>query len=377
MTKKNLIIVIILLTIIDLLAAGWYVSRRIEASGKSQDLFNQRDSTQVIAMADTIITTSQADLFDKMQFNTYYYISNSPSVKGDPTSYYTSIKHVKVKWPLKVNGESQLTELNKELIKKAFDNAQTQMKDARYVYLKTPSFNKPIGDDYRTLVKAPTTYPVYGNVSQVLVYPYMTSQRLLVMEIDKTEYNGSTNIENNSYIHYDRMQQRVLSRLDILVADVSKENKLLKLINNKIDDLNKGRGNETQLQHALNVPAEIRCGKKGVVFQYKHGTIASSPVEILIDYDKLEPFFTNEFKQLVKENGKYKVFNDDIKPEPIHSAVAKPKTISPEISKQDKKSYQPKKVKPRHKSRKRYSGARHKSGYHGYSGKRRWNRYRH
>ena len=37
MTKKNLIIVIILLSVIDLVAAGWYMSRRIEAGGFSVD----------------------------------------------------------------------------------------------------------------------------------------------------------------------------------------------------------------------------------------------------------------------------------------------------------------------------------------------------
>lgn len=373
MTKKNLIIVIILLAIIDLLAAGWYMSRRIEASGRSQELFSQRDSTQAIAMADTLTTTQQADVFDKLQHNTYYYIANDPSISGDPTSYYTSIKHVKVKWPLKVNGESQLTELNKELIKKAFDNTQTQMKDARYVYLNEPSFNKPIGDDYRKLVKAPAIHPVYGNVSQVLVYPYMTSNRLLVMEIDKVEYNGNTTVENNAYIHYDRMQQRVLSRLDILVADVSKENKLLKIINNKIDDLNKSRGSDSQLQHALNVPAEVRCGKKGVAFEYKIGTIASTPVEIQIDYDKMEPFFTDDFKQLVKENEGYKVFDDGIRPEPNNPKPAAPKA-APTVVKKTKKSsyYNNGYTKPKYKNRRRYNGAKRRSGYHGYSGRGRW-----
>ena len=55
MTKKNLIIVIILLAIIDLVAAGWYISRSIEATGRSQSLFDQRDSTDIIAEADTAV----------------------------------------------------------------------------------------------------------------------------------------------------------------------------------------------------------------------------------------------------------------------------------------------------------------------------------
>ena len=327
MTKKNLIILICLLAVIDLVAAGWYMSRRIEANGGGQNPFAQRDSTEIITEADTVVNTSQEDLFDELQHNTYYYIANNPSIPGDKTSCYTSIKHVKVRWPRKVNGDSDLAALNKELIERAFGNSQSQMKDARFVYLNTPSFNKPIGDDYHKLQSAPTIVPVYGNVSQVLVYPFMTSQRLLVMEIDKVEYNGNTTSTNSYFVHYDRARQRVLSRLDLLIADVEKENKLLKTINNKIDDLNKGRGEDKRLQHALNVPAEVCCTSKGIKFEYRHGTISDKPTEILIDYEKLEPFLTEEFKQMLRNNEGYEVYNDAVKPEPVNQAVAHKATM--------------------------------------------------
>jgi len=375
MTKRNLIITIILLAIIDALAAGWYMSRRIEASGTSQNFFDQRDSTEAIAEADTVTTTSQADLFDEEQHNTYYYIANTPSISGDNTSRYTSIKHVKVRWPRKVNGDSDLERLNKELIHKAFGNSQSKMQDARYVYLNKPSFNKPIGEgDYHTLKSAPTIVPVYGNVSQILVYPYMTSQRLLVMEIDKMEYNGSSNLENVNFIHYDRQKQRVLSRIDILTADVDKENKLLKLINKKIDYLNKGRGDSRQLQHALNVPAEICCGKKGVLFHYKPGSVSDEAIAILVNYDKLNGFFTEDFKQLLSNNDGYKVF-DEIKPEPINptSQVTKPTTA---VKKKSTNSYKAKKLKPKRTKRRHYNGAKRKSGRRTYSARRSWNRRR-
>lgn len=367
MTKKNFIIVIILLIIIDLAAAGWYMSRRIEASGHSTGLFEQRDSTEEIAMADTVATASQADVFDKIQHNTYYFISNSPSIKGDETSYYTSIKHVKVRWPKKVNGNDELADLNKELIRKAFGNSQSTMKDARYMYLNEPEFNKPIGDDYRTLVKAPKVFPIYGNVSQVLVYPLMTSQRLLVMAIDKVEYNGRSSIENTVYVHYDRLNQRVLSRIDILTADVDKENKLLKLINKKIDDLNKGRSEENRLQHALNVPAEVCCRKKGVIFQFKQGTLSSSPIEILVDYDKLEPFFTEEFGQLVKDNDGYWNYKDIPKAEPINPSPAY--TPSTAVSKPAVKKTA---VKPKRTKSRWYNGAKRKFGRRAPAVKRSW-----
>ena len=400
MTKRNLIIVIILLSVIDLVAAGWYMSRRIEASGKSQNLFEQRDSTEVIAMADTVTNASQADVFDKEQHNTYYFIANTPSIAGDNSSRYASIKHVKVRWPKKINGDDELTELNKELISKAFGNSHSSLKDARYVYLNTPSFNKPIGDDYKKLTSAPTIVPVYGNVSQVLVYPYMTSQRLLVMEIDKVEYDGRNTSEDNYFIHYDRLRQRVMSRLDILVAEAGKENDLLKIINKKIDEINKGRS-KGQLQHALNVPAEICCTKNGILFQYKHGSISSEPVEILIDNSKLEPFFTEEFKQMQEHNEGYHIYSDKFKPEPTNQRSAVNTQPKPQAkshskhhynnsynksynkssrnyyyhrSKNDTNASKKQYFKPRYKSKRKYSGARHKSGYHSYSGKRHWSR---
>lgn len=394
MTKRNLIITIILLAVIDAVAAGWYVSRRIEASGKSQNFFDQRDSTDLVVDADTVGTSYQADLFDDVQHNTYYYIANTPSISGDNSSRYTSIKHVKVRWPRKVNGESEFSELNKELISKAFGNNQAKMADARFVYLNKPSFNKPMGDgDYHKLSSAPTIVPIYGNVSQVLVYPYLTSQRLLVMEIDKVEYNGSTTVENDYFIHYDRQRQRVLSRIDILTADVDKENKLLKVINKKIDELNKGRGDRAPLQHALNVPAELCCGKNGVLFHYKQGSIGDSPITVQIDYDNLEPFFTEEFKQLMKSNGDIKVFDNTIKPEPINPnrQEAKPavstvpavkkssyksnneykqKKYNKKYNYKKKDSYSNKSSKQGRTKRRHYNGAKRRSGRYGYSGRR-------
>ena len=373
MTKKNLIIVIILLTIIDLVAAGWYMSRRIEASGKSQSLFDQRDSTEVIAMADTVTSATQADVFDAMQNNTYYFIANSPNIKGDETSYYTSTKHVKVRWPKKINGDDEFESLNKELIKKAFGNSQGKMKDARYVYLKTPNFNKPLGDgEYHTLSSAPKVYPIYGNVTQVLVYPYMTSLRLLVMEIDKVEYNGSATTENSYYIHYDRQSHRVLSRLDILMADIDKESKLLKTINKKIDELNKGRGEDKQLQHALNVPAEICCRKNGIIFQFKQGAISSSSIDILLDYDKVKEFMTKDFQLLVDNNEGFWVYKENPKPEDIN-----PRSTAPAINTAvSKKAVTKPVVKPRRTKKTKYSGAKRRSGRYGNAGRRHWSRRR-
>jgi len=429
MTKKNLIIVIILLSVIDLVAAGWYMSRRIETGNKGDSLFGGRDSTDVITEADTVVTTNVADVFDKEQHNAYYYIGNTPAVGGDKSTCYTSIKHVKVRWPQSINGNEEIEELNKALISKAFGNSHSQLKDARYVYLNTPTFNKPMGDDYHSSVKAPRIVPIYGNVSQVLVYPYMTSQRLLVMKVDKVEYNGHATVEDNYFIHYDRVRHRVLSRIDILTADVSKENQLLMPIHKKIDNLNRSRGDSNRLQHALNVPAELCCSSKGILFQFRQGSISSGPVEVQIDYDDVKPYLTERFAQMLANNEDYHIYKESLKPEAVNASKPQPAYSSvsapaPEKEKstasnaysstQHKKSkynngyyhkkshsnryyrggnyyhrndskgsysnsgnnYQQQSVKQGYKSRKYYSGAKRKSGRYGYSGKRHWNRRR-
>ena len=366
MTKRNLIIVIILLTVIDLVAAGWYMSRRIETGGKGHSLFGGRDSTEVVTQADTLVTTSVDDVFDKVQNNAYYYVANTPSVSGDKSTCYTSIKHVKVRWPHSVNGNDELETLNKALIGKAFGNAQTQMKEARYVYLNTPAFNKPMGDDYHTQVTTPLIVPVYGNVSQVLVYPYMTSQRLLVMEVDKVEYNGHATVEDSYFIHYDRIGHRVLSRIDILTADVSKENKLLKLINKKIDNLNRSRGDSNRLQHALNVPSEVCCGAKGILFQFRQGAISTGPIAVLIDYDDVKPFLTDGFAQMLASNTAYHTFKEQLKPEPVNASRQREAASSVSTT-----------TRERQQGVSASSGAYHKNSKHGnYHKKRNYYHYR-
>jgi hypothetical protein len=219
------------------------------------------------------------------------------------------------------------------------------------------------------------------------------------MEIDKVEYNGRTTNENDYFVHYDRQRQRVLSRIDILIADVDKENKVLKLINKKIDELNKSRGESNQLQHALNVPAEVCCSKKGILFQYKQGSISDNAIEVMIDYDDLEPYLTEDFKQLMNGNDNYKLFDDKIKPEPINATQAAPKPAETTVKKtstyQPKSGYEKKKYnsksnkyqykrqykyrhkkkrysKPAQTSLKSYSGAKRKSGRYGRSGRRSW-----
>ena len=49
MTKRTLLIIIALLVIVDIVAAFWYLSARLEASGVGFDIFNMNDDRMVTA----------------------------------------------------------------------------------------------------------------------------------------------------------------------------------------------------------------------------------------------------------------------------------------------------------------------------------------
>lgn len=85
MSKRNLVIIIALLVIVDIAAAFWYLSLRIEASGESHDLWQRSDTTATVA--DTLTTASIPDTFDIKEFHAYH-VSRTPSIRGDENSYY-------------------------------------------------------------------------------------------------------------------------------------------------------------------------------------------------------------------------------------------------------------------------------------------------
>ena len=95
---------------------------------------------------------------------------------------------------------------------------------------------------------------------------------------------------------------------------------------------------------------------------------------------------TDNFKQLVKNNEGYTVFDDEIKPEPINptykaaavapAPVKKNKTYTAPAQGQykSKKSRYYKKpyyTKPTRTKRRRYSGAKRRSAHYGYAGQQR------
>ena len=153
MSKRNLVIIIALLVIIDIAAAFWYLSLRIEASGESHDLWQRSDDTTA-TVADTLTTTSVPDTFDVQDFHTYY-VSRTPAVRGDENSYYTCVKRVKVRWPVSVNGNDSLPALEQALLNCMFGKAGGNLSFAAAQWTQLPKFNVEALTDFKEIDTRP------------------------------------------------------------------------------------------------------------------------------------------------------------------------------------------------------------------------------
>ena len=303
MTKRTLLIIIALLVIVDIVAAFWYLSARLEASGAGFDIFNMTDDNRTVTVADTIIESTLPDTFVVMEKRAYF-ISTSLAVKSNPQSHFTSAKHVKVRWPQSVNGNDNITVFHKALLDKMFGFGTSDINLAINQAMSKPTFNSAYPMGYRTLASPPPTQPTYSNTQTMLVYPLMTSFRLLVMAIDDKQYNGIETQHTMRFVHYDRNQHVVITANDVFIT--GSQQALLGMINSKINALNAEKN--LKLSHASQVPAEFSAQRKGIIFHFPAGTLNvanEGETEIFIDYSTLQPVFTPSFKQLVKDNGGY------------------------------------------------------------------------
>ena len=146
-------------------------------------------------------------------------------------------------------------------------------------------------------------YAGYAYRHDVLAYPVMTSMRVLVMGIEKMDYNGIERTMHNAYVHYDRATHQLIDKKDIFAID---DAALLSMINAKINELNKSKDNN--LDHAMALPSEYQIKAKGISFHFAAGVVAApneGPIEIFLDYKTLNSTFTSAFKQLVRDNSGY------------------------------------------------------------------------
>ena len=303
MTKRTLLIIIALLVIVDIVAGFWYLSARLEANGMGFDMFNMARDKAPATAADTVADTNLPNTFVVVERHAYF-ISTSAAIRGNEQTRFTSVKHVKVRWPQSVNGSDSFPDLDRELLAKAFGYEAPNLKVAMEQTLNKPTFNSANRLGYRTLGSAPPVHALYSNIHTILVYPLMTSSRLLELAVETKKYNGIETQTTMRYVHYDRGLHRVINHSDIFVSGSNLA--LLGMINGRIDALNQEK--RLKISHAAQVPPEFSIHRKGIIFHFSSGQLSDAregECEVFLDYSALQPVFTPSFKQLVRDNGGY------------------------------------------------------------------------
>lgn len=299
-SRRTLILIITLLLIADIVAILWYLSLRAEISGESRDFWDT-PSEEITTMADTVSLRSAPDTFNIIRQSAYF-ASDKPAIPNDQNSYYTCHRHLALRWPTSINGSPSPEKLQRALIRFLTNSATGQLEVAITEWLNQPRFTTNTDFPFHKSVAAPHVIAGYAYTEDIIIYPLLTSQRLLVMEIDHNTNNGETNHQSSAYVHYDRLKHQLLNPTDIL--DQHKENTLITLINNKISELNK-QHRTPALEQTSRAPANICCRRTGIIFQFAAGDIAGiseGPIEILVPYTQLKPLLTSSFKQLLQDN---------------------------------------------------------------------------
>lgn len=301
MSKRNLVIIIALLAIVDIAAAFWYLSLRIEASGESRELWQHADTA--VSVADTVVSESVPDKFSISEHHAYY-VSSSPAVRDNADTYYVCVKQVTLRWPVSINGNDSLPLLDRALRESLFGGSTASLQTAVQNWLTQPKFSIAALTDYKQIDRQPKLVGQYAHCEQLLAFPILTSLRLLVMQVEQRTRDGQDNTMARRYLHYDRVKQSVLSRNDIF--ELGKDAVLLSLINDKIERLNQEK--QLQLERAAKTANEFRATRTGIVFEYPAGELApisEGIVEIHVDYPTIGVTLTQNFKNLLNLNDGY------------------------------------------------------------------------
>ena len=301
MTRRTLLIIIALLVIVDIAAAFWYLAAKIEASGESRDLW-EIESDSIAELADTMVVVSVPDTF-RLEESHAYYMSATPAVRGDRFSHYACIKQVKKRWPESVNGHADLSALERVLTLAMTGNASS-LHVGLQSWLRQPQFTVGSVADVLRVDTLPRQQDLYTYRESILVYPVLTSSRLLVMEVDRIVSNAGDVSQVSTFIHYDRMRHAVLKRGDILSS--VQENALLAMINAKITVDNEKRQQQWELSSHL--PSAFYAQRDGIVFLFQAGDIApvaEGDIQVKLSYKEVEGALTPKFRELLAENEGY------------------------------------------------------------------------
>ena len=303
MSKRSLIIIIVMLAVVNVLAGLYYLGARMESEGRSLELTD--NDTNVTVQADTMPIVTVPDTFDEWTTHRRTYVSTDSD--SETMLRRVSTLSVRMRLPRSVNGNDSLAALRRALARAAFGGDPLSISEAVSGFLAVPRWGTAVVNNYSagTSATVATGANTIVITTTVTIEPRMTSQRLLVIAAERTEAMPGDTTTTTAYVHYDRLTQHVLDRGDILLPQA--ERKLLSLINEKIAVLNSEK--HLELDAASRVPQSFRAQRTGLLFCYKKGELTSpkhGSIDVLVSYKVLGPCLTPKFKNLLWHNADYR-----------------------------------------------------------------------
>lgn len=299
MTKRSLIIIIVMLVLVNMLAALYYLGARMESEGRG---IGSEAGDSAAAEAEMVSIATAPDVFGQWTSRNKTYVSE---VTDNSSRQYVSALSVKMRLPESVNGNDSLPSLYRALARAAFGGDPISLPSAVNAFLSEPHWGTAVVTGYSSGGDATHSGLARTVSTTVTISPRMTSQRLLVMAAERQVVTMDDTTATVAYVHYDRLLQRVLERNDILQPQT--EQQLLALINEKIVTLNERT--RLKLTAAVRVPASFRAQRTGLLFCFHEGELTSpkhGSIDVLVDYKVLGPCLTTSFKHLLWHNADYR-----------------------------------------------------------------------
>ena len=308
-TRRQLLITISLLAVLDLATAFWYVTGHIGDDGRYVGVFSSSDSTAATA-ADTLPNALHVK-FAPIRNEIAYYVSASTFPASSGSKHFTCVKQAKLKMPHSINGSTTMNGLSEAIVAKAFGARFSDPVSASAAFVKSPEFNMGGTANYSKVAHPIVTQHTVGREHRVKAFPYLASNRLLEYEIYASAYDGHTLSERVGFVLYDCMSKRVLKPDFVLrIADKAGVAEVLKMVNDRIDFVKKRDGQK--LRHAKDFNAEVAVEPRGIKLAFPSGSVAeveSGVTYVFLPYKTCGPILTDEFKQLLATDANYHHYN--------------------------------------------------------------------
>lgn len=302
--KRTLFTIIAVLVVLDLAALMWYLIGTLNSDGRHADLFERTDSAAT-EMADTVADNTVDDHF-RIISDTTHFIATGADLEGTGKRQ-ASTMCIKLKWPVDINGNDNLQELEDALINAAFGQSYNNVNEAIAAMKKDPKFSYPVSE-FTRVARQPDTTRTSATKFMLRAFPYISTDKLLEYIVLQETRTGSHVRRKMLVVHYDRVKHNVFTAQDVL--NFAKQDSILALVNQRIEGIAIETA-DARLHETANVPLQFLLGRKSVIFYFPDGAIAplgTGVKEVAVSNQDIKPYFTDFYRQMLYNDAHLKAY---------------------------------------------------------------------